>query len=452
MLRNVKLWGGRFKKREDKIMEKFNSSLPVDQRLYLEDITGSMAHVNMLVRCNLLTKSEGELLIQGLESILKDIEAGTLKVEGEYEDIHSFVEMKLTERVGETGKKLHTARSRNDQVAVDMRLYAKNKAGEVGAALDQLIHVLERKAAKYPVIMPGYTHLQRAQVVTFSHHLEAYVQMFRRDRKRVQNAIQILDENPLGCGAMAGTTHPIDRQITTDLLGFAKPVDNFLDGVSDRDYLLELMSAFSIIMMHLSRLSEELILWSSQEFKFIEMDDAYATGSSIMPHKKNPDAAELVRGKTGRVYGSLIGLLTTLKGLPLTYNKDLQEDKEQFFDALDTVLDSLNIMSNVIDTLHVREDQMKAAIKAGFLNATEVADYLVNKGMAFRDAHEVVGKLIIYCEEKKKAIEDLTLEELATFSDSITEDIYDYIDYEKILDKGNKKLMKRARMQDASDQ
>lgn len=300
--------------------------------------------------------------------------------------------------------------------------------------------------------MPGYTHLQRAQVVTFSHHLEAYVQMFRRDRKRVQNAIQILDENPLGCGAMAGTTHPIDRQITTDLLGFAKPVDNFLDGVSDRDYLLELMSAFSIIMMHLSRLSEELILWSSQEFKFIEMDDAYATGSSIMPHKKNPDAAELVRGKTGRVYGSLIGLLTTLKGLPLTYNKDLQEDKEQFFDALDTVLDSLNIMSNVIDTLHVREDQMKAAIKAGFLNATEVADYLVNKGMAFRDAHEVVGKLIIYCEEKKKAIEDLTLEELATFSDSITEDIYDYIDYEKILDKGNKKLMKRARMQDASDQ
>jgi argininosuccinate lyase len=439
----VKLWGGRFTKREDKIMEKFNTSLPVDHRLYYEDITGSIAHVSMLVKCELLTESEGNLLISGLESILKDIESGLLKVEGEYEDIHSFVEMNLTERIGETGKKLHTARSRNDQVAVDMRLYAKNKAQEVITALRQLIHSLNEKAANNNVIMPGYTHLQRAQVVTFSHHLGAYAQMFSRDKKRVENALEILDENPLGCGALAGTTHNIDRGITTNLLGFSKPVENFLDGVSDRDYLLELMSSFSITMMHLSRLSEELILWSSQEFKFIEMDDAYSTGSSIMPQKKNPDAAELIRGKTGRVYGSLFSLLTTLKGLPLTYNKDMQEDKEQFFDALDTVMDCLEIMANMIDSLHVKEENMKAAIKAGFLNATEVADYLVGKGTAFRDAHEIVGKIIIYCEDQKKAIEELTIEELAKFNRSITDDIYEYIDYENILNKGNKKLIKQ---------
>jgi argininosuccinate lyase len=439
----VKLWGGRFTKREDKIMEKFNTSLPVDHRLYYEDITGSIAHVSMLVKCELLTESEGNLLISGLESILKDIESGLLKVEGEYEDIHSFVEMNLTQRIGETGKKLHTARSRNDQVAVDMRLYAKNKAQEVITALQQLIHSLNEKAANNNIIMPGYTHLQRAQVVTFSHHLGAYAQMFSRDKKRVENAIEILDENPLGCGALAGTTHNIDRRITTILLGFSKPVENFLDGVSDRDYLLELMSSFSITMMHLSRLSEELILWSSQEFKFIEMDDAYSTGSSIMPQKKNPDAAELIRGKTGRVYGSLFSLLTTLKGLPLTYNKDMQEDKEQFFDALDTVMYCLEIMANMIDSLHIKEENMKAAIKAGFLNATEVADYLVRKGTAFRDAHEIVGKIIIYCEDQKKAIEELTIEELAKFSRSITDDIYEYINYENILNKGNKKLIKQ---------
>ncbi|OCA87733.1 argininosuccinate lyase [Bacillus sp. FJAT-27225] len=438
----MKLWGGRFSKQADQIMEEFNTSLPVDHRLYHQDITGSIAHVKMLVKCELLSESEGDLLIDGLESILKDIESGVLKVEGNYEDIHSFVEMNLTERIGETGKKLHTARSRNDQVAVDMRLYAKQKGQEVMAALQQLIDSLKNKAAENNVIMPGYTHLQRAQVVTFSHHLGAYVQMFTRDKKRVANAIEILDENPLGCGALAGTTHNIDRQITTELLGFSKPVDNFLDGVSDRDYLLELMSGFSITMMHLSRLSEELILWSSQEFRFIEIDDAYSTGSSIMPQKKNPDAAELIRGKTGRVYGSLFSLLTTLKGLPLTYNKDMQEDKEQFFDALDTVMDCLEIMSKMIDTLHVKEENMKAAIKAGFLNATEVADYLVGKGTPFRDAHEIVGKIIIHCEQHKKSIEDLSLDELATFSSSISDDIYEYIDYENILNKGNKKLLK----------
>ncbi|MFD1779348.1 argininosuccinate lyase [Fredinandcohnia salidurans] len=440
----MKLWGGRFTKRGDQIMEKFNTSLPVDHRLYYQDITGSIAHVRMLVECKLLSDAEGILLIEGLQTILEDIEAGTLKVEGNYEDIHSFVEMNLTERIGEVGKKLHTARSRNDQVAVDMRLYAKQKANEVMASLGQLIESLNNKASQNNVIMPGYTHLQRAQVVTFSHHLGAYVQMFNRDKKRISNAIEIMDENPLGCGALAGTTHNINRQITTELLGFSKPVDNFLDGVSDRDYLLELMSSFSITMMHLSRLSEELILWSSQEFRFIEMDDAYSTGSSIMPQKKNPDAAELIRGKTGRVYGSLVSLLTTLKGLPLTYNKDMQEDKEQFFDALDTVMDCLEIMSKMIDTLHVKEDNMKAAIKAGFLNATEVADYLVSKGIAFRDAHEIVGKIIIYCEQNKKGIEDLSVDELVEFSNIISNDIYEYIDYENILNKGNKKLIKQV--------
>ncbi|MDW0112049.1 argininosuccinate lyase [Sporosarcina saromensis] len=438
----MKLWGGRFSSRADEIMEQFNTSLPVDYRLYKEDIAGSLAHVTMLVHCDLLTPEEGDLLVQGLESILQDIESGALVIEGDYEDIHSFVEMNLTERIGETGKKLHTARSRNDQVAVDMRLYAKNKAVDVMNGLQTLIDSLHEKGKTNNVIMPGYTHLQRAQVVTFGHHLGAYEQMFKRDKKRVSNALELLDENPLGCGALAGTTHAIDRNVTTELLRFAKPVDNFLDGVSDRDYMLELMSDFSIIMMHLSRLSEELILWSSQEFKFITMADAYSTGSSIMPQKKNPDAAELIRGKTGRVYGSLFALLTTLKGLPLTYNKDMQEDKEQFFDALDTVLDCMEIMSKMIDTLTVNEENMKAAIKAGFLNATEVADYLVSKGTAFRDAHEIVGKIIIYCEKEKKAIEELTVEELAQFSPHIADDIYAYIDYESILTKGNKGLMK----------
>jgi argininosuccinate lyase len=437
----MKLWGGRFSSKAHEIMEQFNTSLPVDKRLYQEDIAGSIAHVTMLVHSDLLTPEEGELLVDGLGEILADIESGELKIEGNYEDIHSFIEVNLTERIGETGKKLHTARSRNDQVAVDMRLYAKNKASGVMDSLQQLIKSLNQKAADNNVIMPGYTHLQRAQVVTFSHHLGAYAQMFARDKKRIENAIKILDENPLGCGALAGTTHNIDRDVTTSLLGFTKPVDNFLDGVSDRDYLLELMSDFSIIMMHLSRLSEELILWSSQEFQFIKMDDAYSTGSSIMPQKKNPDAAELIRGKTGRVYGSLFALLTTLKGLPLTYNKDMQEDKEQFFDALDTVMDCLEIMSKMIDTLHVNADKMKEAVKAGFLNATEVADYLVSRGTPFRDAHGIVGQLIIYCEEHGKTIEDLTLVEMAKFSNTIGDDIYEYIDYENLLTKGNKGLM-----------
>lgn len=434
----MKLWGGRFRKEENKLMEDFNSSLQVDKRLYAEDIKGSIAHVKMLMKCQLLTDEEGENITEGLISILEDIENEKLIVEGEFEDIHSFVETNLTERIGETAKKLHTARSRNDQVALDVRLYAKTKAGEVLKYINELQDNIEKKAEENNVIMPGYTHLQRAQVVTFQHHLMAYYNMLNRDKKRIINALEIMDESPLGCGALAGTTHIIDRELTAKDLGFSKPVDNFLDGVSDRDYLIELMSAFSIIMMHLSRLSEELIVWSSQEFKFITIDDAYSTGSSIMPQKKNPDAAELTRGKTGRVYGSLMSLLTTMKGLPLAYNKDLQEDKEVFFDSLDTTLACLQIMSNMISTIEVNSENMKKAVKEGFLNATEVADYLVSKGVAFRDAHSIVGSIVIYCEDHKKAIEELTLEELSSLSSIIEEDIYEFIDYENILRKGIK--------------
>lgn len=434
----MKLWGGRFRKEENKLMEDFNSSLHVDQRLYAEDIKGSVAHVNMLAHSGLLTRQEGEEIVKGLLAILEEIEAGTLEIGGNYEDIHSFVEAKLTERIGATAKKLHTARSRNDQVAVDIRLYAKNKAHEVMQSIEELQASLEAKARENNVIMPGYTHLQRAQVVTFQHHLMAYYQMLRRDKLRIANAIEIMNESPLGCGALAGTTHRIDREMTAKALGFAKPVDNFLDGVSDRDYLLELMSGFSILMMHLSRLSEELILWSSQESRFVQIDDAYSTGSSIMPQKKNPDAAELIRGKTGRVYGSLTSLLTTMKGLPLAYNKDMQEDKEAFFNALDTVLSCLAIMSNMIATMKVNHEQMKKAVKAGFLNATEVADYLVSKGVAFRDAHSIVGSIVIYCEDNQKAIEELTLEELQQISPYIGDDLYAFIDYENILNKGIK--------------
>ncbi|WP_349724783.1 argininosuccinate lyase [Lysinibacillus capsici] len=434
----MKLWGGRFRKEENKLMEDFNSSLKVDQRLYKEDIKGSIAHVHMLVQCNLLTEREGQDIENALLSILEDIDNGTLQIEGNYEDIHSFVESNLTQRIGDTGKKLHTARSRNDQVATDIRLYAKNKAFEVIASIEALQQSLEQKAKDNNVMMPGYTHLQRAQVVTFQHHLMAYYHMLNRDKKRIVKAIEIMNESPLGCGALAGTTHAINREITAIELGFSKPVDNFLDGVSDRDYLLELMSDFSIIMMHLSRLSEELILWSSQEFRFITIDDAYSTGSSIMPQKKNPDAAELIRGKTGRVYGSLTSLLTTMKGLPLAYNKDMQEDKEPFFDALDTVLSCLQIMSKMIATMKVNSENMKKAVKGGFLNATEVADYLVSKGVAFRDAHSIVGSIVIYCEDHDKAIEDLTMDELKELSSFIDDDIYDYIDYQNILNKGIK--------------
>ena len=438
----MKLWGGRFRSEENKLMEEFNKSFGFDSLLYKKDIEGSLAHVYMQVQVNLLTREEGEIIINGLKSIEKDIEEGKLLLEGNYEDIHSFIEINLIDRVGDVGKKLHTGRSRNDQVAVDMRLFAKDKCREIINYVEKLKSTLKEVAYNNPIIMPGYTHLQRAQVVTFKHHLMAYYNMLDRDSKRLNNALEILDESPIGCGALAGTTHNIDRNITCEKLGFKKPMDNFMDGVSDRDYLLELMSDFSIIMMHLSRLSEELILWSSQEFKFIELDDLYSTGSSIMPQKKNPDGAELIRGKTGRVYGNLISLLTVMKGLPLAYNKDMQEDKEGFFDSVNTLSMCLQIMEQMIATLKIREDNMKKAVKGGFLNATEVADYLVNKNVAFRDAHGIVGQIVIYCEDNEKAIEDLSLEELKCFSEVFDEDIYDFIDYENILNKGIKKNLK----------
>lgn len=438
----MKLWGGRFRSEENKLMEDFNRSFDFDSLLYKKDIEGSLAHVYMQVQVNLLSEEEGKIIIDGLKSIEKDIDEGKLLLRGNYEDIHSFLEANLIQRVGDVGKKLHTGRSRNDQVAVDMRLFAKEKCKEIISYVEKLKDTLREVADNNPVIMPGYTHLQRAQVVTFKHHLMAYYYMLNRDSKRLHNALDILDESPLGCGALAGTTHNIDRNITCEKLGFKKPMDNFMDGVSDRDYLLELMSDFSIIMMHLSRLSEELILWSSQEFKFVELDDLYSTGSSIMPQKKNPDGAELIRGKTGRVYGNLISLLTVMKGLPLAYNKDMQEDKEGFFDSVNTLSMCLQIMERMISTLKVRKDNMKKAVKGGFLNATEVADYLVNKKVAFRDAHCIVGQIVIYCEDNNKTIEDLSLDELKQFSEVFDKDIYEFINYENILDKGIKKNLK----------
>ena len=438
----MKLWGGRFRKGENKLMEEFNKSFGFDYVLYKKDIEGSLAHVYMQVQVGLLTEEEGRQITEGLNSILEDIESGKLPLSGDYEDIHSFVEINLIKRIGEVGKKLHTARSRNDQVAVDMRLYAREKANDIVGHIVNLKETIKEVADNNSVIMPGYTHLQRAQVVTFKHHLMAYYNMFDRDEKRIKNALEILDESPLGSGALAGTTHNIDRNITAQKLGFKKPMDNFMDGVSDRDYLLELMSDFSIIMMHLSRLSEELILWSSQEFRFIEMDDLFTTGSSIMPQKKNPDGAELIRGKAGRVYGNLFGLFTVMKGLPLAYNKDMQEDKEGFFDSVKTLEMCLQTMEGMIATLKVREDNMKKAVKGGFLNATEVADYLVNKNIPFRDAHSIVGQIVIYCEDNDKAIEELKLDELLKFSPVFEEDIYDFIDYNNIIEKGIKKNLK----------
>ncbi|MDT8715195.1 argininosuccinate lyase [Clostridium sp. 19966] len=435
----MKLWGGRFKEKENKLMEDFNSSLSFDKRLYQEDIKGSIVHAEMLEKCGIISGEDGKKIIGGLNDIFEKLVNGEMQLDGDYEDIHSFIELNLTEKIGDAGKKLHTARSRNDQVAVDMRLYSRKKACEVIEYIDELVNVLMKKGNENEVIMPGYTHLQRAQVVTFRYHMLAYVNMLLRDRRRIENAMDILNESPLGCGALAGTTYEIDRRYTAENLGFKKPVDNFLDGVSDRDYLVELISDFSIIMMHLSRLSEELILWSSKEFSFVEMSDEYSTGSSIMPQKKNPDAVELIRGKTGRVYGDLIRILTVLKGIPLAYNKDMQEDKEGFFDAVDTVLSCLKIMSGVVSTMTVKKDNMEQAVKKGFLNATEVADYLVCKGMPFRDAHKVVGEIVLYCEEKKKDILSISMGEFKSFTELFDDSIYEYIEYKNILKKGIKK-------------
>ena len=430
----MKLWGGRFQKETDQLVNQLNASIGFDQRLYKEDITGSMAHAKMLSDCGIISKADSEAIQAGLSGILADIEDGKVEFTADNEDIHMNVEALLTARIGDAGKRLHTARSRNDQVALDFRMYVREQIPVIVSQLLELETVLCRQARQYQTaVMPGYTHLQRAQPISFAQHLMAYASMFRRDVTRLEDCKARLDECPLGSGALAGTTYPIDRWETAEALGFAAPMSNSLDGVSDRDYALELLSGLSILMMHLSRLAEEVILWCSWEFKFIELDDAYATGSSIMPQKKNPDVAELVRGKTGRVYGDLISLLTVMKGLPLAYNKDMQEDKEPVFDAVDTVELCLPVFAAMLDTMTVRTDNMRAAAGHGFINATDCADYLTKKGMPFRDAYTVTGRLVAQCTAQGKTLEELTLDELKAASPLFEQDVYDALNLENCM-------------------
>lgn len=422
----MKLWAGRFQKQTDELVNSFNSSIGFDARLYKQDITGSMAHARMLASCGVISQADAQRICAGLQQILLDIEAGKIAFSAENEDIHMNIETLLTERIGDAGKRLHTARSRNDQVALDFRMYLRGETGSIKAMLLELEDTLVSLAEQHQnTVMPGYTHLQRAQPITFAQHLLAYGSMFRRDITRLEDCRARMNECPLGSGALAGTTYPIDRFQTAKALGFDAPVANSLDGVSDRDYAIELLSDLSLIMMHLSRFCEEIILWCSWEFKFIELDDAYATGSSIMPQKKNPDVAELVRGKTGRVYGSLMGLLTVMKSLPLAYNKDMQEDKEGVFDAVDTVKQCLPVFTAMLATMHVRADHMRTAASHGFLNATDCADYLTKKGLPFRDAYKISGKLVYYCTEQDKTLERLSLSELQQFCPLFSEDVYE---------------------------
>ena len=430
----MKLWGGRFQKETDNLVNELNASISFDQRLYKEDITGSMAHARMLGACGIISMEDVAAILEGLQSILEDVEAGKVEFTADNEDIHMNVEALLTARIGDAGKRLHTARSRNDQVALDFRMYVREQIPVIVGQLLELESVLCRQAKQYQTaVMPGYTHLQRAQPISFAQHLMAYASMFARDVTRLEDCAKRLNECPLGSGALAGTTYPIDRWQTAKALDFDAPMSNSLDGVSDRDYALELMSALSILMMHLSRFSEEVILWCSWEFKFIELDDAYATGSSIMPQKKNPDVAELVRGKTGRVYGDLMSLLTVMKGLPLAYNKDMQEDKEPVFDAIDTVEMCLPVFAAMIDTMTVRTDNMRKAAGKGFINATDCADYLTKKGMPFRDAYTVTGKLVAACTAQGKTLEELTLDELKAVSDLFDGDVYEAIKLENCM-------------------
>ena len=437
-----KLWAGRTSGEVSSIADDFNSSIRFDCKLYKQDITGSMAHAAMLGAQGIISQAEAGQLIDGLQGILDDLESGALEFDFGCEDIHMFVEQVLTQRLGDVGKKLHTARSRNDQVALDLRMYLKDQIDEITALVkDVLSAIVAQTEANKGVIMPGYTHLQRAQPILFSHHLMAYAMMLLRDLGRLGDCRKRMNVCPIGSCALAGTTYPTDRRFEARKLGFDDIARNSIDGVSDRDFCVELMSAVSILMMHLSRFSEEIILWASWEFKFIELSDAYTTGSSIMPQKKNPDMAELVRGKTGRVYGDLMAMLTTLKGLPLAYNKDMQQDKDSFADALDVVTASLMMMERMIGTLQAKPEAMEAAVKKGFLNATEVADYLVQHGVPFRDAHGIVGQIVIYCEDAQKGIEELSLDELLQFSPAFGPDIFSYIDYAAILQKGIKKEM-----------
>ena len=422
----MKLWGGRFEKATNGLVDDFHSSIRFDQRLARQDITGSIAHATMLGEQGIIPKADADAIVEGLKSILADVEAGKVEFELDAEDIHMNVEKLLTERIGEAGKRLHTGRSRNDQVALDCRMYVKESAKEAISYQRELCETLLAIAKAHAgSIMPGYTHMQRAQPVTLGHHMMAYFQMFSRDMQRMKEVYQHADVCPLGCGALAGTTYPLNRARTAELLGFSSVALNSLDGVSDRDFVCDYIYAASVCMMHLSRFCEELILWNSHEFKFVEMDDGFATGSSIMPQKKNPDVAELIRGKTGRVYGDLMGLLTTLKGLPLTYNKDMQEDKEGLFDARDTLIKSLMVFTAMLSTCTFRTENMARSAEGGFTNATDAADYLVKKGMPFRDAHAVIGHLVLHCVKENKAILDLSLEELKTFSELFEEDVYE---------------------------
>lgn len=425
----MKLWKGRFLKAENSLAEEFNASIEVDQRLYRQDIAGSIAHAKMLAKQGILSEDEALVLESSLLEILREIENGKIRFTIEQEDIHMNIESILTERIGAVGKKLHTARSRNDQVAVDIRLYLKEEIKTIIGLLEELNGTLTEIAkSNQDTVMPGYTHLQRAQPVTLAFHLLAYREMFRRDLRRFENCYAGTDSLPLGSGALAGTTYQTDRDFLAKELGFEKICINAMDAVSDRDFALEFLSCCSIAMMHLSRFCEELILWSTSEFRFIEIDDAFSTGSSIMPQKKNPDMAELIRGKTGRVYGDLMTLLTIMKGLPLAYNKDMQEDKQPVFDAGDTLKSSLEIFTQMIGSMKIHKDVMENAAKSGFMNATDAADYLVSKGLAFRDCHEIIGRIVLYCIENNKAIEELSLEELKKFSDRFEDDIYEKID------------------------
>ena len=436
----MKLWGGRFTKETNKLVENFNESLSFDHRFYKQDIRGSIAHVKMLAKQNILTDTERDKIIEGLNSIEADIDAGKLKFDDGSEDIHSYVEAHLIERIGDTGKKLHTGRSRNDQVALDMKLYVRDEIDELKnllyELLSEVLHIMEENKSTY---MPGFTHLQKAQPTTLAHHFGAYFEMFIRDFDRLVSTRKRMNLSPLGSGAFAGTTYDLDRDYVASLLDFDTATRNSMDSVSDRDYLLELLSDLAIISMHLSRLSEEIIIWNTDEYRFVEMDDTYSTGSSIMPQKKNPDIAELIRGKSGRVYGSLISLLTTMKGLPLAYNKDMQEDKEMSFDAIDTVKSLIKLMSGMLSSMKFNHERMAKSARGGFTNATDAADYLVKKNVPFRDAHEIVGRLVLYGIENNKALDDFTLEEFKNISEVFDNDIYDAISLKTCVEKRNTK-------------
>lgn len=434
----MKLWGGRFTKETNQLVHNFNASLSFDQKFYKEDIEGSIAHVTMLAKQGILSDEDKDSIINGLKSIRQDIDNGTLTFTAEHEDIHSFVEAHLIERIGDAGKRLHTGRSRNDQVALDMKLYTRHEIEEMNDLLKSLLDsILRIMKDNLHTIMPGFTHLQKAQPITLAHHMGAYFEMFKRDRSRLSDTLERMNYCPLGSGALAGTTYPLDREETARLLGFTGPTLNSMDSVSDRDYLIEFLNDMSIIMMHLSRFCEEIITWNTNEYQFVDIDDSYSTGSSIMPQKKNPDIAELVRGKTGRVYGALMSLLTTMKSLPLAYNKDMQEDKEFVFDAIDTTKGCIVLFHGMLDTMTFRKDRMRASAEGGFTNATDAADYLVNHGVPFRDAHGIIGQLVLYCIDKGISLGEMSLEEYKAISPVFEEDIYDAISMETCVNKRN---------------